>query len=280
MSEGTISFDQAIILGLIQGLTEFIPISSTAHLRILPAFMGWRDPGAAYSAVIQLGTFFALVFYFRHDLYRFTAGALRGIFGGRPFADRDALTAWWLVLATVPISVVGLLFARFITGEARSLHVIASSLIILAFLLQAADHFGLRRRSLERAGWQDYLLVGVAQCLALIPGSSRSGTTLTMGLVLGFDRETAMRISFLLGVPAIGLSGFYELFQEAERLQTAGFGGLLVGTLVSALSGYLAIRFLMNYLKHHSTKLFVFYRIGLGVLILALLGAGRLSPLG
>lgn len=280
MNNGIIGYDQAIVLGLIQGLTEFIPISSTAHMRILPAFLGWRDPGAAYSAVIQLGTFFALVFYFRHDLFRFIVAALRGIFGGRPFADPDALIAWWLVLATVPISVVGLLFARFITGEARSLYVIAASLIVLAILLQAADHFGIRRRPLERAGWQDYLLVGLAQCLALIPGSSRSGTTLTMGLVLGFNREAAMRISFLLGVPAIGLSGFYELFKEAGHLQAVGFGGLLVGTLVAALSGYLAIRFLLNFLKNHSTLLFVFYRIALGALILTLLGLGRLHPLG
>ena len=264
---------EAIVLGIIQGLTEFLPISSTAHLRIGSALLGWEDPGAAYSAVIQLGTLLALIVFFRKDLLDFTVAALRGIFSGRPFEDRSARMAWFLVLGTVPISVFGLLFSRFITGEARSLYVIATSLIVLAVLLWLADRFSSRNKEIEVSDWKDFLLVGLAQCLALIPGASRSGTTLTMGLALGFSREAAMRISFLLSVPAIALSGFYELFKERDHLAQAGFGGLFLGTVVAAVVGYLTIAGLLRFLKSHGVLVFVLYRFGMGALILGLLFA-------
>jgi len=301
-----ITYGEAIVLGIIQGLTEFVPISSTAHLRIIPALLGWRDPGAAYSAVIQLGTLLALIIYFRKDLFEFAASGLRGllsfavgllralpgltkqilrgefsapaelsgIFGRTLFVDRPARMVWYLVLGTVPISVFGLMFARYITGEARSLYVIAASLIALAVILWVVDRLGSRHRELDSATWKDFLLVGLAQSLALIPGSSRSGTTLTMGLLLGFTRESAMRISFLLSIPAIGLSGIYELIKEREELALAGFGGLFVGTLVSAVVGYLTIAGLLRYLRTHTTLVFVLYRIGLGLLIFFLLHRG------
>jgi len=271
---------EAALLGLIQGLTEFIPVSSTAHLRIMPALLGRQDPGAAYSAVIQLGTLLALLVYFRTDLISFTRAALQGIFQGDPFRDRPARMAWYIVLGTVPVSVFGLLFAKFITGEARSLYVISASLILLASLLWLADRFSSRKRDIEDAGWRDFLLVGLAQSLALIPGASRSGTTLTMGLLLGFTRESSMRISFLLSIPAIGLSGFYELFQEREHLAGLGFEGLLTGTLVAALVGYATIAGLLKFLKKHTTLAFVLYRICLGALILGLLRQGVLQALG
>ncbi len=273
-----ISYTQAALLGVIQGLTEFVPVSSTAHLRILPAFLGWGDPGAAYSAVIQLGTLFALLVYFRADITAFTWAALRGIAAGQPFTARPAQMAWYLVLGTIPVSVFGLLFSRFITGEARSLYVIAGSLIVLAILLYAVDAKSRRRREIETSDWLDWLLIGFAQSLALIPGASRSGTTLTMGLLLGFTRPAAMRISFLLSIPAIALSGLYELFKERDQLATLGFGGLFVGTLTAALVGYGTIAGLLRFLRSHTVLLFSVYRVLLGVALLLLLRAGLLAP--
>lgn len=269
---------ESLILGLIQGLTEFIPISSTAHVRVVPALLGWDDPGAAYSAVIQLGTLFALLIYFRQDIVSFTVETLRGIFSGRPFEHPDARMAWYLVLGTIPVSVFGLLFKDFITGGARSLYVIAGSLIGLALILWFADRHADKTREVPDLTWKHILLIGLAQSMALIPGSSRAGTTLTGGLLLGYNRSAAMRISFLLGIPAIGLSGVYELLQEWDHLMEPGPWPLVIGTLVSAVSGYATIAFLLNYLKTHSTLVFVLYRIGLGCVILALLGFGLLEP--
>lgn len=269
---------ESFVLGLIQGLTEFIPISSTAHVRVVPALLGWDDPGAAYSAVIQLGTLFALLVYFRKDITAFTIQSLRGIFSGRPFEHPDARMAWYLVLGTIPVSVFGLLFKDFITGDARSLYVISGSLIGLALILWFADRRSNQQREVTDLSWKDILLIGLAQSMALIPGSSRAGTTLTGGLLLGFSRAASMRISFLLGIPAIGLSGVYELLQEWDRLLEPGPWPLVIGIVVSAVSGYATIAFLLNYLKTHSTLVFVLYRIGLGCIIWGLLGLGILAP--
>lgn len=272
-----ISFGQAALLGIIQGLTEFVPVSSTAHLRILPAFLGWGDPGAAYSAVIQLGTLGALLVYFRSDLVNFGGAALRGLASGKPFADRPARMAWFMVLGTIPVSVIGLTFARFITGEARSLYGIAYSLIGLAVVLFVVDRFARHTREIEESHWVDWLLVGLAQSLALIPGSSRSGTTLTMGLLIGFSRQASMRISFLLSIPAIGLSGLYELFKERGQLAELGFGGLVIGTVTAGIVGYATIAGLLRFLKTHTVLAFCVYRILLGGTILWLLGAGLIQ---
>ena len=274
-----ISNAQAVILGLIQGLTEFVPVSSTAHLRILPAFFGWPDPGAAYSAVIQLGTLLALVIYFRSDLYDFFGSAIRGVFAGKPFENKPARMAWFMALGTVPVSVFGLLFSSFITGEARSLYVISGSLISLAIFLLFADRFSSKKREIEHVTWLDFLLIGVAQSLALIPGASRSGTTLTMGLLLGFTRESSMRISFLLSIPAIALSGVYELVKEREELAQLGFSGLFIGTAVSAIVGYLTIAGLLRYLRTHTVLIFSLYRVFIGLVILYLVISGILLPL-
>jgi len=271
---------QATLLGLIQGLTEFIPVSSTAHLRILPAFLNWSDPGAAYSAVIQLGTLVALVIYFWKDLLQFGGAALRGLFSGKPFADDAARMAWYLVLGTIPVSICGLVFARFIVGPFRSLYVIAGSLIVLALVLWITEFYARRTRIVHDITWKDALWIGMAQALALIPGASRAGVTLTMGLVLGFTREAAMRFSFLLSIPAIGLSGVYELYQEWDHLSAAGLGGLGIGLVVSALTGYVTIAGLLRFLRTHTTLVFILYRIALGTLILILLGSGLLKPMG
>ncbi len=275
-----INYPQAILLGLVQGLTEFIPVSSTAHLRIIPALIGQPDPGAAYSAVIQLGTLFSLLIYFRKDLWHFTLAAIDGIKSGKPLENQDSRMAYYLAVATIPISVLGLLFKGFITGEARSLYVIAASLIVLAVILYTVDLFFSRRiLHIDRLDFQHSIWIGLAQSLALIPGSSRSGTTLTMGLLLGYARESAMRISFLLSIPAVALAGIYELFKEWHHLADQGIGGLVVGTLVSFVTGYLAIAGLLKYLKSHSTLVFVAYRILLGVAILFLLRNGLLQPM-
>lgn len=274
-----ISYWQAIGLGVIQGLTEFIPVSSTAHLRIVPAFLGWGDPGAAYSAVIQLGTLIALLIFFRKDIWQFTSAALAGLASGKPFEHRDARMAWFMVLGTVPVSVLGLTFSRWITGPARSLYVIAGSLIVLAVLLYAADLISKRTKEVESSTWRDWLWVGLAQSLALIPGASRSGTTLTMGLLLGFTREASMRISFLLSIPAIGLSGGYELIKERHELASLGFGGLIVGTLTAGIVGYATIAFLLQFLRKHSVLVFSLYRAALGLTLLVLLYQGILRAL-
>lgn len=271
---------EAVILGVIQGLTEFLPVSSIAHLRIIPALLGWKDPGAAYSAVLQLGTLLAVLVYFAPDVSSLISCAFEGIRKRRPFDSREARLAWYIVLGTIPIGICGLTFQRFIEHEARSLYVIAGSLILLAILLAVAERSGKRQIGMDQIGFVHSQVIGLCQAVALVPGSSRSGTTLMAGMFLGMTREAAARFSFLLGVPAIAASGLFEL----RELAKAGLGGvgllhLLVATIASALTGYVAVDFLLRYLKTHSTYIFIWYRIGLGLLLLALLLTGRVAAL-
>ncbi len=275
----------AVILGLVQGLAEFIPISSTAHLRIIPAFMQLKDPGAAYSAVLQLGTLLSLIVYFRKDLGEFIVATYRSLFPGEgkrlDFAqfrdwDLDARMPYYLIVGTIPVSVFGLVLKDFIVGPFRSLYVISGSLIVLALFLWWADRIGKKERTVSSITMLDAFWIGMAQALALVPGASRSGTTLMMGLFLGLSRQGSMRFSFLLSIPAIGLSGVYELIKDFDELQALGLEGLLLGTVVAGLSGYIAVAGLLRYLRSHSTFIFVAYRILLGILILVLLGAGWL----
>jgi undecaprenyl-diphosphatase len=272
---------QALTLGLVQGLTEFLPISSIAHLRVIPALLGWPDPGAAFSAVLQLGTLAAVLVYFGEDLWSMARAALRGVADGRPWENQEARLAWYILIGTIPIGTCGLLFQRFIVGEFRSLYVISGSLIVLGIFLWVAEQRAGFRRGVESLGWADSQLIGLAQALALIPGSSRSGTTITAAMFLGLTREAAARFSFLLGVPAIGAAGLFEL----RNLLKHGLGGaeesaLAIGILTSAVSGYLAIDLLLRYLRTRTTYVFVWYRIGLGLVLLALLAFGILQPLG
>ena len=275
----------AVILGLVQGLAEFIPISSTAHLRIIPAFMQLKDPGAAYSAVLQLGTLLSLIVYFRKDLGEFIVATYRSLFPGEgkrlDFAqfrdwDLDARMPYYLIVGTIPVSVFGLVLKDFIVGPFRSLYVISGSLIVLALFLWWADRIGKKERTVSSITMLDAFWIGMAQALALVPGASRSGTTLMMGLFLGLSRQGSMRFSFLLSIPAIGLSGVYELIKDFDELQALGLEGLLLGTVVAGVSGYIAVAGLLRYLRSHSTFIFVAYRILLGILILVLLGAGWL----
>ncbi|HAY32882.1 MAG TPA: undecaprenyl-diphosphate phosphatase [Ignavibacteria bacterium] len=270
---------KAIILGIIQGATEFIPISSTAHLRVIPALLGWKDIGAAYSAVIQLGTLAATLVYFRNDISQITGGFLKAVKQRDLFSNMDSKIFIFIIAGTIPISVAGLLLKGFIEGDARGLYVISFALIILAVILFIAERTGKQNKSMENMTLKDGIIIGCAQALALIPGSSRSGVTITAGLFTGLTREASARYSFLLSIPAIGLSGLYELFKERHELLNENLLSLIIATAVSLISGYLAIAFLINYLKKRSTMIFIVYRIALGILILILLSQGILQNL-
>ena len=277
---------QAILLGIVQGLTEFIPISSTAHLRIVPALLGWADPGAAFTAVIQIGTLLAVLAYFRGDISRIASAVLRDVRLAEFCHNHEAKLGWMIVLGTVPIVAAGLVFQDVIETTLRSLYVISASMIALAIALFVAEWLGEQRvragqppRTLSNLSWADAVAVGFAQALALIPGSSRSGVTIMGGLFAGMDRSTAARFSFLLSLPAIFAAGVYELYKERDALLASHSDAmnLLAATVVSAVVGYASIAFLLGYLKTRSTFLFIVYRLALGFGLLGLLLSGRLA---
>ena len=272
---------EAVVLGVVQGITEFLPISSTAHLRVVPALLGWEDPGAAFSAVIQLGTLVAVVVYFAGDMWAMARAAAKGLRSGSPWESQEARLAWFIVIGTFPIGICGLALKKHIEGEWRSLYVIAASLILLGVLLWVAERLASFQKDLAQIGWVESQLVGLAQAVALIPGSSRSGTTMTAAMLVGLTREAAARFSFLLGIPAIGAAGVFELRELLKHgVSDAGLSSLIVGTLAALVSGYLAIDLLLKYLRRNTMYVFIWYRIALGLLLLALLGAGVLKPLG
>ncbi|HEX2314027.1 MAG TPA: undecaprenyl-diphosphate phosphatase [Thermomonospora sp.] len=266
---------EATVLGVVQGLTEFLPISSSGHLLFVPEFLGWADPGAAFTAIIQLGTMAAVILYFWRDLARIAVTWARSLWTPALRPHQDARMGWYIGLGTVPIGLVGLLFSDFVEGQARNLWLNATSLILMGLLLMAAEWAGRQRREVDDLTLRDGLLIGVFQCLSLIPGSSRSGSTMTGAMFLGYTREAAARYSFLLSVPAVVLSGGYEM-------RHVGDGGLAVGptvvaTVVAFVVGYASIAWLLRFLVRHSVLVFVYYRVALGGLILALLAAGRIS---
>lgn len=269
---------KAIILGLVQGITEFLPISSTAHLRIVPALLGWEDPGAAFSAVIQLGSVAAVIIYFWREVVRFAVAWLHSVRNRAPFESLDSRLAWFLIVGTIPVGVAGLLFKKSIETSLRSLHVIASSMIALAILLYIAERLARHRRTLDDMTMRDGVAIGLCQAVALIPGSSRSGTTLTGGLAVGLRREDAARYSFLLSIPANGLAGLFEFRHFLRATDRPSFVPLAVGTAMAFLSGLGAIAGLLRYFRTHSTIVFVVYRIALGTLLFALLATGVLAP--
>jgi undecaprenyl-diphosphatase len=267
---------EALLLGIVQGLTEFLPISSTAHLRIVPAFFGWDDPGAAFTAVIQLGTMAAVLVYFRADLWRITAAWI-GSVRARDWhpADQDARLGWYIALGTIPIAILGVAFADTIEDEFRNLELIGSTLIAFSFVMLWAEARSRRRRTMDQLGARDGVLIGCAQALALVPGVSRSGATISAGLLLDFDREVAARYSFLLSVPAVVLAGVFELRHIGEGgapvLATA------IATLFAFVSGYASIAFLLRYVARHSIGVFAAYRIALGAIVIALAASGAIS---
>ena len=268
---------EAIILGITQGLTEFLPISSTAHLRIVPAFAGWEDPGAAFTAIVQLGTMAAVLLYFRSDLIRIAHAWLRSLRDREARHELDARLGWYIVIGTIPIGVFGLIFHDQIENGARDLYLIGSALIVLGLVLLAAERVARHDRPLERITTRDGILIGFGQALALVPGVSRSGATLTVGLFLGLDRPSAARFSFLLSVPAVVLSGLFEFFSILNEDTQVGWGALAVATLLAFVVGYASIAFLLRFLAHHSTIVFVVYRVALGAIVLILAGTHVIS---
>jgi len=270
---------EAIVLGLVQGLTEFIPISSTAHLLIVPQVLGWGDPGAAASAVIQFGTLLAAIIYFFNDIVRLTAGFFRGLVTRRPLADVDSREAWLVVIGTIPIVVLGLLFKKHIESTFRGLWIVTTMVIFVAILMQLAEAYA-KRRELRGFGdmtVKDAVAIGIGQCLALIPGSSRSGSTIMPAIFRGIDRPTAARYSFLLSIPAVGGAGFLELFKERHALGALGWTPIIVAIVVAFISGYASIWFLIRYLRTHTTHVFIYYRYVLGLVLITMLATGYLK---
>jgi undecaprenyl-diphosphatase len=273
---------QAIVLGIVQGLTEFLPISSTAHLRIVPALFGWHfyggttnDPGAAFTAIVQLGTTLAIVIYFWRELLHVIVAWIRGLYDKSVRGTLEYKMGWYLILATIPVGVFGLIFSDQIETGARNLWLIACTLIGLALLLAAAEKVGTRDRGEEEISTTDAVVVGTAQAIALIPGASRSGTTITGGLFRGLTREAAARFSFLLSIPAVVLSGGYEALKSHDKTPGVGLTGLAL--IFAFVVGLASIHWLMRWLSNHSTFIFIYYRIALGVLLIVLLSTGVLD---
>ena len=271
---------EAIVLGFVQGLTEFIPVSSTAHLEIVPTLMGWGDPGAAFSAVIQIGTLLAAIIYFFKDIVRLIAGFFRGLASGKPLADVDSREAWLVIIGTIPIVVLGLLLKKHIESTFRSLWVVSTMVIVVAVLLLIAEMYAKRRqlKDFDSMTVGDGVAIGLGQCLALIPGSSRSGSTIMTALFRSIDRPTAARYSFLLSIPAVGGAAVLELLKERHALAAIGWTQVLVAIVVAFISGYASIWFLIRYLRTHTTNVFIYYRFALGALMIALLASGYLKP--
>ncbi len=274
---------QAMVIGLVQGLTEFLPISSTAHVKMVPVVLGWGDPGVAFTAVIQLGSIAAILGYFWADLRQVAVGMVRASLD-RQFDAPDFLVGLGIVAGTIPIVVGGLLIKLLVpdfdNSPLRSSATIAVVSIVMALLLAAAEWVGQRRRTFDQLTLKDGVLMGVAQALALVPGVSRSGSTLTAGLFMGLERSTAARFSFLLGVPAITLAGLVELKSLLDSgLGAIGLGPLFAGLLAAVVSSYLAISWLLRFLKQYSTWVFVWYRLAFGTAILLALATGRMQNL-
>ncbi|MEA5508731.1 undecaprenyl-diphosphate phosphatase [Crocosphaera sp. UHCC 0190] len=263
---------QAIILGMVQGLTEFLPISSTAHLKVVPVALGWGDPGVAFTAVIQLGSIAAVLWYFWSDLSQIIRGMIKAI-RQSDYKSHDFRLGLGIALGTLPIVFFGLLMKVLIpdldNSPMRSLNVIAIASIVMALLLALAEKLGTHKRNFNQLGWRDGVVMGFAQSLALIPGVSRSGSTITSGLFINLERATAARFSFLLGIPAITLAGIVELKDVAEMgLSSDIIFPVIVGVISSAVFSYLAIAWLIRYLQKRDTWIFVWYRLGFGLLIL------------
>ncbi|MBD3410229.1 MAG: undecaprenyl-diphosphatase UppP [Ignavibacteriales bacterium] len=277
---------EAIILGIVQGLTEFLPISSTGHLTVVGQLMGLisdRKPEewTAFIAVIQLGTLGSAVVYFWRDIVEIVGEWFsQNLMERRPIKEQSggAKSGWLIVVGSVPVAVVGLLFKDAIEGAlTKSLYVVAGSLIALAIVLAIAEKTARFHKKIEDLTFIDTLIIGTAQAFALIPGSSRSGTTITGGLFVGLNREAAARFSFLLSVPAVLASGALQFYQSLDYLDADGWTTLVVATVVSGASGYAAIDFLIKFLRKNTTFLFIYYRIAAGAAILALLAAGVIT---
>ena len=273
----TLGYTKVAVLGIVQGITELLPISSTAHMRVVPALFGWQDPGSGFSAAMQLAALAAVVSYFWGDIRQLTTRSLLAV-ARREFNDRHLRLSIWIVLATIPIGVAGLALAKILNtcnSPLRSLSVIGWACVVMAILLGIAEVFARHKRTIDNVSFADTMIVGIAQVGALIPGVSRSGSTLTAALALGFKREEAARFSFLLGLPAIVLAGFKELWEiHQAHLNAHGWSILIVGLLVASVSAFVAIWGLMRVLERFSAWPFAIYRGMLGVLLLVGISIG------
>jgi undecaprenyl-diphosphatase len=280
------SWLEIIVLAIVQGLTEFIPVSSTAHLKIVPALLGWSDPGASFTAVLQIGTLAAVVWYFWRDVVRILAAMLADLRRGRLATTQDARLGWMIALGTLPIIVCGLVFKDQIKGTLRSLYVMSAALAGVALLLALAEWLVRRRaaagisgRDVSEVGWRDATVVGFAQAAALVPGTSRSGATILGGLLCGLTREAAARYSFLLSIPSIFAAGVYELIEARKELLASSQDAakLAVALVVTAVVGYATIPWLLAFLRRRTMMVFIVYRLLLAALLLFLLASGRIA---
>lgn len=275
-----ISILEATVLGVVQGLTEFIPISSSAHLRVVPAFVGWKDPGAAYSAVLQLGSVIALLTYFARQILSISTGFITSV-KEKDYQSSDFKLFVGIIIGTAPICVIGLAIKNLLEQQdspLRALSLIATVSIVMGLLLIVAEIYGSQKRNLKDLGIKDGLLVGLGQAMALIPGCSRSGSTLTVAMLLGLNRADAARFSFLLGIPAVVLSGLLELKELYEiGFENVGVAGLVSGLIASTIVSYLSIVWMIRFLENHSTWWFVAYRVFFGIVILLALNAKMIS---
>ncbi|MEU5900511.1 MULTISPECIES: undecaprenyl-diphosphate phosphatase [Streptomyces] len=282
------SWLESFILGLVQGLTEFLPISSSAHLRLTAAFAGWHDPGAAFTAITQIGTEAAVLIYFRKDIARIVSAWFGSLFGKVPRSDHDAKMGWLVIVGSIPIGVLGVTFKDQIEGPFRDLRLIATTLIVMGIVLGVADRLAARdetggkhravreRKGLKELGVRDGLIYGLCQAMALIPGVSRSGATISGGLLMGYTREAAARYSFLLAIPAVLASGVFELKDAGEG--HVSWGPTIFATIIAFVVGYAVIAWFMKFITTKSFMPFVYYRVLLGIVLIVLVGTGALSP--
>jgi len=283
------SWFESLILGLVQGLTEFLPVSSSAHLRLTAAFSGWEDPGAAFTAITQIGTEAAVLIYFRKDIGRIVSAWSRSLVDREMRADHDAQMGWLVIVGSIPIGVLGLLFKDQIEGPFRDLRITATMLIVIGVVIGVADRLAARdetggrhrapkqRKTLENLGVKDGLIYGLCQSAALVPGVSRSGATISGGLFMGYRREAAARYSFLLAIPAVLASGLFEV-KDAMESDHVSWGPTLFATAIAFGCGYAVIAWFMRFISTKSFMPFVWYRIALGIVIIALVTTGVLSP--
>ena len=272
-----LDFLQAVLLGVLQGLTEFLPISSSAHLRIFPELVGWGDPGAAFTAVIQIGTELAVLIYFRKDIWRIGSAWVQSLYRPELRGVLDSRMGWYIIVGSLPIVILGVLLKDVIENDFRNLWVIGTTLVVLGLILGIADRVGRTDRGIERMTLRHSVYLGLAQAAALVPGVSRSGATISMGRFLGYDREAATRFAFLLAIPAVVGAGLFELPEIPHGENAYGPGPTLVATVVSFLVGYAAIAWLLRYVSTHSYTPFVIYRVLLGGFTLTLVANGVLS---
>lgn len=271
------SWLQVVVLSIVQGLTEFLPISSSSHLAIVSRVFFAGDAGASFTAVSQLGTEAAVLIYFARDIGRILKAWFNGIFVKAHRDNVDYRVGWYVILGTLPIVVLGLSFKDLIRSDVRNLWVIAIAMLVFSGVIAAAEYFGRQTRHIEQLTWRDGLIVGIAQCLALVPGVSRSGSTISAGLFLGLDRELSARFGFLLGIPAVLASGLFSLpdaFHPVTEGMSATGAQLLVSVIIAFVVGYVAIAWLLRFVAHHVMYWFVGYRVVLALVVMTLLGTG------